>query len=114
MPIPEPLEGTSSGVDLLKHLAAFEKAHKLDPNLPLDELSDVDAALATGNAEKGIEIEHALMEDNSPYPEVCIFSPLPFGAERNPSERLRDFTHLSKRHAWRRVHLFSVMPPHGA
>ena len=33
-------------------------------------LNDVDAALATGNAEKGIEIENALMEDNSPYPEV--------------------------------------------
>lgn len=73
MPIPEPLEGNSSGVDHLKHLAAFEKAHKLDPNLPMDELNDVDAALATGNAEKGLEIEHALMEDNSPYPEVCIF-----------------------------------------
>lgn len=70
MPIPEPWEGTSSGVDHLKHLAAFEKAHKLDPNLPLNDLNDVDAALATGNAEKGIEIEHALMEDNSPYPEV--------------------------------------------
>lgn len=70
MPIPEPLDGNSSGVDHLKHLAAFEKAHKLDPNLPMDELNDVDAALATGNAEKGIEIEHALMEDNSPYPEV--------------------------------------------
>ena len=72
MPIPGPLEGSgdSSGVDHLKHLAEFEKAHKLDPNLPIDELNDVDAALATGNAEKGIEIEHALMEDNSPYPEV--------------------------------------------
>ncbi|KHN98781.1 small oligopeptide transporter, OPT family [Metarhizium album ARSEF 1941] len=70
MPVPEPVEGNSSGVDHLKHLAAFEKAHKLDPNLPIDELNDVDAALATGNAEKGLEIEHALMEDNSPYPEV--------------------------------------------
>ncbi|GAO14569.1 hypothetical protein UVI_02032790 [Ustilaginoidea virens] len=70
IPIPEPVGGESSGVDHLKHLAAFEKAHKLDPNLSMDELNDVDAALATGNAEKGIEIEHALMEDNSPYPEV--------------------------------------------
>lgn len=69
-PIPGPLEADSSGIDLLKHLQQFEKAHKLDPNLPLDELNDVDAAIATGNAEKGIEIEHALMEDNSPYPEV--------------------------------------------
>lgn len=71
-PIPGPLEAEASGVDNknLQHLAEFEKIHKFDPNLPLDELNDVDAAIATGNAEKGIEIEHALMEDNSPYPEV--------------------------------------------
>lgn len=73
-PMPGPLEAAaaaSSGVDTLEHLKQFEKAHKLDPNLPIDDLTDVDAAIATGNAEKGIEIEHALMEDNSPYPEVC-------------------------------------------
>jgi len=69
-PLPAPTEAEASGVDKLQHLAEFEKAHKLDPNMPLDELNDVDAAIATGNAEKGIEIEHALMEDNSPYPEV--------------------------------------------
>lgn len=69
-PIPGPLEAEASGIDKLQHLAQFEKMHKLDPNMPLDELSDVDAAIATGNAEKGLEIEHALMEDNSPYPEV--------------------------------------------
>ena len=73
-PISGPLEteAEASGVESknLQHLAEFEKMHKFDPNLPLDELNDVDAAIATGNAEKGIEIEHALMEDNSPYPEV--------------------------------------------
>lgn len=69
-PIPGPLEAEASGIDKLQHLQQFEKMHKLDPNMPLDELSDVDAAIATGNAEKGLEIEHALMEDNSPYPEV--------------------------------------------
>lgn len=77
-PMPGPLEAAaaaSSGVDTLEHLKQFEKAHKLDPNLPIDDLTDVDAAIATGNAEKGIEIEHALMEDNSPYPEVCARSP---------------------------------------
>lgn len=63
-----------SGADHLKSLQQFEKAHKFDPNFPLDDLNDVDAAIATGNAEKGIEIEHALMEDNSPYPEVCFFA----------------------------------------
>lgn len=73
-PITEPLEAEASGIENLKHLQAFEKAHKLDPNMPLDELNDVDAAIATGNAEKGIEIEHALMEDNSPYPEVRLYT----------------------------------------
>jgi hypothetical protein len=69
-PIPGPLETDTPGLQHLQHLQQFEKAHKLDPNLPIDDLNDVDAAIATGNAEKGIEIEHALMEDNSPYPEV--------------------------------------------
>lgn len=92
MPIPGELEGNSSGVDHLKHLAAFEKAHKLDPNLPIDELNDVDAALATGNAEKGIEIEHALMEDNSPYPEVGFNRRYPSFNSTTPS--LRFGSHL--------------------
>lgn len=71
-PLPGPLEtiAAASGIDHLEQLQQFEKAHKLDPNLPLDDLTDIDAAIATGNAEKGIEIEHALIEDNSPYPEV--------------------------------------------
>lgn len=79
IPIPGPLEALealenaeASGIEHLKHLKQFEKAHKLDPNLPIDELNEVDAAIATGNAEKGFEIEHALMEDNSPYPEVGL------------------------------------------
>ena len=73
-PVSGPIEAQAeaSGVDHFKHLREFEKLHKFDPNLPIDELNDVDAAIATGNAEKGIEIEHALMEDNSPYPEVCL------------------------------------------
>jgi hypothetical protein len=71
MPIPaDGIDAEASGIEAMNTLAAFEKAHKLDPNLPIDELNEVDAALATGNAEKGLEIEHALMEDNSPYPEV--------------------------------------------
>ena len=73
---PEELDAMASGIDPgidhLKNLREFEKSHKFDPNFPLDELTDVDAAIATGNAEKGIEIEHALMEDNSPYPEVRL------------------------------------------
>ncbi|KAK4168649.1 putative oligopeptide transporter [Cladorrhinum sp. PSN259] len=60
-------EAESSGLESLKH---FEKMHRLDPNLPLDELEEVDIALNTQNAEKGAEIEQILAEDNSPYPEV--------------------------------------------
>ena len=74
--VPGPLECDVSGIETLKHLHDYEKAHKFDPNFPIDEFSDLDAAIATGNGEKGIEIEHALMEDNSPYPEVCLFWPL--------------------------------------
>lgn len=60
-----------SGLEHLKSLEQYEKkAYKLDPNLPLDQLNELDAAIATGNAEKGMEIEQALMDDNSPYPEV--------------------------------------------
>ena len=71
MPVSGPTdESEASGAEFLKHLKQFEKAHKFDPNLPIDELTDVDAAIATGHAEKGFEIEQALMEDNSPYPEV--------------------------------------------
>lgn len=73
-PVSGPLEGDATGIDHLKHLYEYEKSHKFDPNLPIDELNDLEAAIATANGEKGIEIEHALMEDNSPYPEVRLLS----------------------------------------
>jgi hypothetical protein len=63
----ESIEGSSSGFASLKH---FEKMHRFDPNLPLDELEEVDIALETANVEKGAELEQILAEDNSPYPEV--------------------------------------------
>lgn len=71
-PLPAPGDTVEvSGLEHLKSLEQFEKkAYKLDPNLPLDQLNELDAAIATGNAEKGMEIEQALMDDNSPYPEV--------------------------------------------
>lgn len=71
-PLPAPADTAEvSGLEHLKSLERFEKkAYKLDPNLPLDKLNELDAAIATGNAEKGMEIEQALMDDNSPYPEV--------------------------------------------
>lgn len=60
----------ATGTEVLNTLKKFEEQHKLDPNLPIEELNDVDAAIATGDAEKGIEIETVLVEENSPYPEV--------------------------------------------
>ncbi|KAK8851665.1 small oligopeptide transporter [Apiospora arundinis] len=60
----------ATGVEALDHLHNFEKLHKLDPNLPLEELDDLGAVLASGNIEKGAEVEATLLEENSPYPEV--------------------------------------------
>ena len=65
-----PQSAESSAVEALNRLREFERAHKLDPNLPLEELNNVSAVLVAGDAEKGAEIEHTLIEENSPYPEV--------------------------------------------
>lgn len=59
-----------AAIDALNALKHFEMIHHLDPNLPLEELYEVDAALNAASAEKGIEVEQILIEDNSPYPEV--------------------------------------------
>lgn len=64
------MEGGSTGSEALNSLRNFEKMHRLDPNLPLDELDEVEIALNSANVEKGAEIEQILAEDNSPYPEV--------------------------------------------
>ncbi|KAG6220706.1 hypothetical protein E4U34_002685 [Claviceps purpurea] len=55
-------------VDHLKHLAAFSKAQQLDSNLALDELRHR-SVFVTRLAEKGIDIEHALTNGSSPFPE---------------------------------------------
>lgn len=64
------MEGDSTGLEALTALKQFEKMHRLDPNLPLDELDEVETALNSANIEKGTEIDQILAEDNSPYPEV--------------------------------------------
>lgn len=64
------MEGDSIGLEALNALKQFEKMHRLDPNLPLDELNEVETALNSANIEKGTEIDQILAEDNSPYPEV--------------------------------------------
>ena len=66
------MDGDLAAMDALNALKEFEKLHHLDPNLPLEELIEIDAALDGANPEKGIEIEQILTEDNSPYPEVGV------------------------------------------
>ncbi|KAK1758619.1 OPT oligopeptide transporter protein-domain-containing protein [Echria macrotheca] len=68
--VPDLDDGSLEGADSLSSLKQFEKMHRLDPNLPLDELDEVEVALNSSNVEKGAEIEQILAEDNSPYPEV--------------------------------------------
>ncbi|KAI1320431.1 small oligopeptide transporter [Xylariaceae sp. FL0255] len=63
-------EVEATGADALDTLRQFEHQHHLDPNLPLEEEAAVDAALASGNAEKALDVEVSLLEENSPYPEV--------------------------------------------
>lgn len=79
---------TSSEREILQSLGVaslkqFEKMHRLDPNMPLDELEQIEAAIRQGNEEKGVEIEHLIVEDNSPYPEVSII--LTFYWEHGPT-----------------------------
>lgn len=62
--------GVASGTEVLNTLKHFGRMHHLDPNLPIEELNDVDNVINTGNVEKGVTVEHGIMEDNSPYPEV--------------------------------------------
>ena len=64
------LDREAMTAEVLNSLKQFERMHHLDPNLPIDELNQVDIALSAGNIEKGIEIEQVLVEENSPYPEV--------------------------------------------
>ncbi|KAI3320748.1 OPT family small oligopeptide transporter [Xylariaceae sp. AK1471] len=65
-----PEMSSSERVEAIGALKHFEHQHHLDPNLPADEIEIVNAALAIGDTEKALEIEVALVEDDSPYPEV--------------------------------------------
>lgn len=80
-----PPPADEAGRDPSEQLQDFERIHKLDPNLPVEELNEVDAIVASGNAEKVAEVEAALVEENSPYPEV---SKSPSQPRHRASERL--------------------------
>lgn len=61
-------EIVEESVDQLKK---FQKVHQWDLNLPLEKLFAVDAALDSEDIEKKVHVEHGLLEENSPYPEVA-------------------------------------------
>ncbi|TGJ84790.1 hypothetical protein E0Z10_g3991 [Xylaria hypoxylon] len=63
---------SSEGVEALDTLKHFEHQHHFDPNLPVDEIELVQTSIASGDTEKAIKVEVALVEDDSPYPEVTI------------------------------------------
>lgn len=68
-----PSEGKTTAIDAsaaVEELKKFEKLHKWDPNLPQAELDEVHAVLAGGDIEDGVAVEQALLEEDSPYPEV--------------------------------------------
>ncbi|OAA72327.1 small oligopeptide transporter, OPT family [Cordyceps fumosorosea ARSEF 2679] len=61
---------TSQSGDHEGELQAFRKQHRYDPFLEDDKLRAVDSALDSGNAEKLRDLDNALIQDDSPYPEV--------------------------------------------
>jgi OPT family small oligopeptide transporter len=56
--------------DSVDQLRKFQKLHQWDLNLPIQKLNAVDVALDSDDLEKKVNVEHSLLEENSPYPEV--------------------------------------------
>ncbi|KAI0965006.1 OPT family small oligopeptide transporter [Xylaria arbuscula] len=56
--------------EALETIKRFEDQHKVDPNLPVNEIELADAALNGGDTEKAVKVEVELLENDSPYPEV--------------------------------------------
>jgi hypothetical protein len=51
-------------------LRRFRRQHKWDPFLDIDKLDNIDAAVASGDAEKRAAVDASLIQEDSPYPEV--------------------------------------------
>lgn len=69
-----------------RELRRFRKQHKWDPFLENEKLDNIDDALATGNAEKEAAIDEALIQEDSPYPEVRSSVSHLHAASRNAAE----------------------------
>ncbi len=52
------------------HLRRVKDQHKWDPFMDYSQIEAVDAALATGDAEKEAAVEQSILEEDSPYMEV--------------------------------------------
>lgn len=61
---------TKESVDHQAEVKAFRKQHRYDPFLDDEKLRAVDSALDSGNIEKLRDLDNALIQDDSPYPEV--------------------------------------------
>jgi hypothetical protein len=134
-PTPEMKEGLEAqsisanylAFDAIETTRRFPKDHGLDPNLPIEETYEVEKPV---DAEKGLEneVERALLEEDSPYPEVYLSSSPQHphsnqnhyvGASRRPSVRrplppllhtpLLD--HRPHTHHPRRQYKLSILPP---
>ncbi|KAI0544702.1 OPT family small oligopeptide transporter [Xylaria curta] len=65
-----PEASSSEGIETPDTLKRFEQQHHFDPNLPNDEIELMDASLARSDAEKSVNVEANVVEDDSQYPEV--------------------------------------------
>ncbi len=52
-----------------RDIKALKRTARWDPNLPQDAIQSIDAA-EDGDLEKKAAVEHHLLEEDSPYPEV--------------------------------------------
>lgn len=60
----------ASGVQAKEELQNFRKQHKWDPFLDNEKLDTIESALHSDNAEKALAVDEALIQEDSPYPEV--------------------------------------------
>ena len=67
----------SSGVQAQEELRNFRKQHKWDPFLDNEKLDTIETALHADNVEKAMAVDEALIQEDSPYPEVRASVSLP-------------------------------------
>ncbi|TRX98507.1 hypothetical protein FHL15_000581 [Xylaria flabelliformis] len=65
-----PEASSSEGVETPDTLKRFEHQPHFDPNLPTDEIELMDASLTRSDAEKSVNVETNVIEDDSQYSEV--------------------------------------------